>query len=201
MPTALLHRIPIAFAVVAVLATASFVSAPSGVAATASKVTSSEAARVVRSIPTQVFEVLVAGAWEAEKKTGYYRAVATAAGKAGEEHAEVFLQWIAVDKKSATVFKSVGIEEVARLKVPGLTLAVDAEEDGRIILIISHFDDETGEPSTLEFTADKPGSYVPVVAEIASGEAAAGNEPELSGGPEASGTDAAATKTSEKETQ
>ncbi|MEO0620338.1 MAG: hypothetical protein AAFZ01_13785 [Pseudomonadota bacterium] len=129
---------------------------------------SSKSGEVARTIPTGVFELLVGGSWEADKASGYYRAVALGAGKAGEEHAEVWLQWIAVDKTDATVTKNIEIAEITKLKVPSLTLAMDVEQSGSVILIVTHFATEDGEPATLEFSATAPGKYAPIVAQIAS---------------------------------
>ncbi|MEL7543007.1 MAG: hypothetical protein AAGJ70_04460 [Pseudomonadota bacterium] len=120
-----------------------------------------------RTIPTGVFELLVGGSWEVEKTGGYYRAVALGAGKAGEEHAEVWLQWIAIGKTDARVLKNIEITEVTKLKVPSLTLAMDVEQSGNVILIVTHFDTEDGEPATLEFSATAPGKYAPIVTQVA----------------------------------
>lgn len=125
-----------------------------------------------RTISTGVFELLVGGSWEQKKKSGYYRAVALAAGKSGKEYAEVWLQWISVGKKNATVLKNIPIKEVSKLNLPSLTLAMDVEETGAIVLVVTHYNEETGDPITHEFHATAPGTYSPLEAQVAADQTA-----------------------------
>ncbi len=121
-----------------------------------------------RAIPSGVFELLVGGSWEHEKASGYYRAIALGAGKTGEEYAEVWIQWISVEKTTATILKNIPIKEVSKLNLPSLGLAMDVEESGNVILVVTHYDEDKDETQTYEFRASEPGAYKPLEAEIAS---------------------------------
>lgn len=134
-----------------------------------------KAGEIARTISTDVFELLVGGSWEQKKQSGYYRAIALAAGKTGKEYAEVWLQWIEVGKKSAKVFKNVPLKEITALNLPSLTLAMDVEESGNAILIVTHYDEQTSEPITYEFRASQPGIYEALETQVAAEET---SEPE-----------------------
>ncbi|MGI9405766.1 MAG: hypothetical protein ACR2O4_05305 [Hyphomicrobiaceae bacterium] len=121
-----------------------------------------------RAVPTDVFDLLVGGTWEHKGKTGYYRVMALAAGKAGKGHAEVWLQWIATGKKNAKILKSLPVTEVTKLKLASLSLALDVEEAGNVILVVTHYDVEKDESRTLEFRATTPGSYKELETKVAS---------------------------------
>ncbi len=127
----------------------------------------SKSGEEARTIPTGVFELLVGGSWEQKKRSGYFRAIALAAGKSGKEYAEVWLQWIQVGKKTAKVFKNIPVSEITKLNIPSLSLAMDIEESGNAILIVTHYDETTGEPITHEFRTKEPGKYEALEAQIA----------------------------------
>ena len=142
------------------LAAATFTSLDAGMAA-------SKSGAEARTIPTGVFDLLVGGSWEQKKQSGYYRAVALGAGKTGAEYAEVWLQWIHVGKKSAKIVKNISIKEITKLNIPSLSLSMDVEESGNVILVVTHYDDNTGEPITHEFHAAAPGVYKQLEAQVA----------------------------------
>lgn len=127
----------------------------------------SKSGEEARTIPTGVFELLVGGSWERKKHSGYFRAIALAAGKRGKEYAEVWLQWIHVGKKRARVLKNIPIKEITKLNLASLTLAMDIEEGGNAILIVTHYDETTGESITHEFRALEPGKYEAIETQVA----------------------------------
>jgi len=147
------------------LAAATFFAVSTGIAA-------SKSGEEARTIPTGVFELLVGGSWEHQKQSGYYRAIALGAGKAGKEYAEVWLQWISVGKKSAKVLKNIPLTEVSKLQIPSLSLNLDVEESGSVVVAVTHYDEDSGEPMVLEFRASSPGTYKALETQVASDDTA-----------------------------
>lgn len=121
-----------------------------------------------RAVSTDVFELLVGGSWKHKKASGYFRAVALGTGEPGKEHAEVWLQWIAVDGSRAKVIKNISIKEITKLKLTAISLNMDVEETGHVIVIIHHFNEADETSETYEFRATQPGTYKPLEARIAS---------------------------------
>ena len=112
-----------------------------------------------RAISTDIFELMVGGTWQHDKQSGYYRAIARAAGQSGQEYAEVWLQWIAVKDKIAKVTKNVLIKEITEKNYPSLSLAMNIEENGQMVLLVSHYDPETDDAVIREFRTDPIGGY------------------------------------------
>ncbi|MGI9388339.1 MAG: hypothetical protein ACR2OX_13000 [Methyloligellaceae bacterium] len=128
----------------------------------------SKSAVETRAIPTGVFELMVGGSWKHEKQSGYYRAIALAAGQTGKEYAEVWLQWIAVDEKTVKVAKNVLIREITQKNYSSLSLAMDVEESGKVTLLVTHYNPETDESVLHEFQTDTNGGYREIEPQVAS---------------------------------
>lgn len=120
-----------------------------------------DAAKTAAAVPPAVSEIATGGRWMAGGKSGIYRAVVIEAGDAKRAKALIFLQWLAVNRKtgSASLEKSVAIKELNSKSLSNAFLTIDAEKENEITLIITSYDPKADKDLTFGIKPTGIGAY------------------------------------------
>ncbi len=120
-----------------------------------------EAETIAASVPVEVSEVVSGGTWSEKGATGVYRAMVVSPSSA-PGHANVIVQMLAFEQPDATpkVMKTVLIKEVAEKKLANAFLAMDAETENEMTLIITAYGAESEQDTSLRAKFDAKGAYL-----------------------------------------
>jgi hypothetical protein len=116
--------------------------------------------QLASTVPTDVTEVVSGGVWTDDGTTGYYRAMVITPG-ASRQVANVVVQMLAVEKSDATpkLKKSVVIKEVADQKIGNAFLAMDAENENEMTLVVTAYGSGTEQDTAFHVKFDAKGGY------------------------------------------
>jgi hypothetical protein len=121
-----------------------------------------DAEKFAGQIPSEVTEVVTGGTWAEGDTTGVFRGivVTSPAGKDASQ-ASVIVQWLAMDKSGAAgkVVKSVAVKEVSEKKLQNAFLALDAENENELTLIITSYDAQKDEDASMQVKFNAKGQY------------------------------------------
>lgn len=140
-----------------------------GLIASATSAIAVEAETVAATVPAEVSEVVSGGTWSEGGASGIYRAIVVLTAAAAP--ANVIVQLLSTDKPDAApqVVKTVLIKEVAEKKLANAFLAMDAETENEMTLIVTAYGAESEQDTSLHVKFDASGKYqiLPPVAEDA----------------------------------
>lgn len=93
--------------------------------------------KLAAAVPVEVSEVVTGGTWSDGAANGIYRAMVVGDG----QRANIVVQMLATEAAPAApkVVKSIAIKEVAEKKVPNAFLAMDAEKENEMTLIVTSY--------------------------------------------------------------
>ncbi len=121
---------------------------------------------IVAGVPAEVSEVVSGGNWTQGDTSGVFRAITVTKQSGGTTQANVVVQMLAVDKATGTpkVTKSIPVKEVEEKKLANAFLAMDVENDNELTLIITSYDSEKDQDTSLLVKFDATGKYAIVTA-------------------------------------
>lgn len=97
--------------------------------------------KLAAAVPPEVSEVVSGGTWSAGGTSGVYRAMVVATQGAGGQQANIIVQMLSIESPNTApkVTKSVLVKEVAEKKLANAFLAMDAETDNEMTLIVTSY--------------------------------------------------------------
>jgi hypothetical protein len=121
-----------------------------------------KAAAVAAAVPVEVSEIVSGGTWSENGKTGFYRAMVIAPAESAP--VAVVVQLLALESEQAVpqLVATVPITEIAGQAFTSAVLAMDAEIDNEMTLIVTAFGSGTDQDTALEFKFDGAGNYAVV---------------------------------------
>lgn len=136
-----------------------------------------KAAAVAAAVPVAVSEIVSGGTWSENGKTGFYRAMVITPAESAPVAVVVQLLALASEQAVPQLVATVPITEIAGQAFTSAVLAMDAEIDNEMTLIVTAFGSGTDQDTALEFKFDGAGNYAVVpVAEAM--DSAAGDPPQ-----------------------
>jgi hypothetical protein len=120
-----------------------------------------DAEKFAGQIPSEITEVVTGGTWTEGETTGVFRGIVVTS-PAGKDisQASVIVQWLTMDKSGAgKVVKSVSVKEVADKKLQNAFLALDAENENELTLIITSYDAQKDEDASMQVKFSAKGQY------------------------------------------
>jgi hypothetical protein len=121
-----------------------------------------DAATSAGQVPTDVSEVVSGGNWSEADKSGVFRAVVVTTTAVGQpSQARVIVQMLAFEKGNPLpkVAKTISIKEIEEKKLPNAFLAMDVENDNELTLIITSYDAEKDQDTSMMVKFDNAGKY------------------------------------------
>ena len=114
---------------------------------------------IAASVPLEVPEMVSGGAWSDGGATGAYRAMVVMPAASGP--ANVVVQLVSLDKGNAPpkVVKTVSIKEVTAQGFSSAFLAMDAENENEMTLIVTAYGSGTDQDTSMQFKFDGKGNY------------------------------------------
>jgi hypothetical protein len=127
----------------------------------ASPVAAQDAAKSAGQIPTDVSEVVSGGNWSEGDNSGVFRAVVVTNTNGQTSQARVVVQMLAFEKGNPLpkIAKTIAIKEVEEKKLPNAFLAMDVENDNELTLIITSYDAEKDQDTSMMVKFDGAGKY------------------------------------------
>lgn len=118
-----------------------------------------DAVSTASAVPLEVPEMVSGGAWSDGGLTGAYRAMVVMPAAAGP--ANVVVQLITIEKGDTPpkVVKTVPIKEVAAQSFSSAFLAMDAENENEMTLIVTAYGSGTDQDTSMQFKFDAKGNY------------------------------------------
>ena len=115
----------------------------------------------VAQVPTDVSEVVSGGNWSEGENSGVFRAIVVTNTNGGTSQARVTVQMLAFEKSSPLpkVAKTIPIKEVEEKKLPNAFLAMNVENDNELTLIITSYDAEKDQDTSMQVKFDSAGKY------------------------------------------
>jgi hypothetical protein len=136
------------------------------------------AVKSAAQVPTDVSEVVSGGNWSEGETSGVFRALVVTSTEGQASQARVIVQMLAFEKGNPLpkVAKTITIKEVEEKKLPNAFLAMDVENDNELTLIITSYDAEKDQDTSMMVKFDGKGKYeiVTTPKEEPAGDAAAG---------------------------
>jgi hypothetical protein len=119
-----------------------------------------ELEQIAASVPADVTEMVSGGVWTNDGASGYYRAMVITPGPS-RPVANVVVQLLAVDKADTPpkVQKSIVIKEVADQKIANAFLAMDAENENEMTLVVTAYGTGNDQDTTIHLKFDAKGGY------------------------------------------
>jgi hypothetical protein len=116
--------------------------------------------QLAASVPIDITEVVSGGLWNNDGASGFYRAMVVAAAP-DRPVANVVVQMFAVEKETPPKQKkSITIKEIAEQKIPSAFLAMDAENENEMTLVVTAYGSGTDQDTAMQFKFDAKGDYV-----------------------------------------
>jgi hypothetical protein len=132
------------------------------------------------AVPAEVSEVVSGGTWSEGSVNGVYRAIVVATPTADGQEANVVVQMLSLESAEATpkVIKTILIKEIAEKKLANAFLAMDAETENEMTLIVTAYGAANDQDTSIQVKFDGTGKYevLPVGGEDAPAGAAAGTK-------------------------
>jgi hypothetical protein len=120
-----------------------------------------DALKTAGQVPTDVSEVVSGGNWSEGDSNGVFRAVVVTNTEGQTSRARVIVQMLAFEKGGALpkVAKTIPVKEVEEKKLPNAFLAMDVENDNELTLIITSYDAEKDQDTSMMVKLDNAGKY------------------------------------------
>ena len=117
--------------------------------------------KLAAAVPPEISEVVSGGTWSASGTSGVYRAIVVATAGAGGQQANIIVQMLALENAAAVpkVVKSVMIKEVADKKLANAFLAMDAETDNEMTLIVTAYGAGADQDTSMHVKFNGTGTY------------------------------------------
>lgn len=125
-----------------------------------------DAAKSAGAVPTDVSEIVSGGNWSEGETSGVFRAVVVTSSTGQSSQARVIVQMLAFEKANPLpkIVKSIPVKEVEDKKLPNAFLAMDVENDNELTLIITSYDAEKDQDTSMLVKFDGTGKYEIVTA-------------------------------------
>jgi hypothetical protein len=132
-----------------------------GLSAAALPAVAQEALKSVAAVPTDISEIVSGGSWSEGDNSGVFRALVVTTSDGQASQARVVVQMLAFEKASPApkVVKTIAIKEVEEKKLPNAFLAMDVENDNELTLIITSYDAEKDQDTSMMVKFDSTGKY------------------------------------------
>lgn len=120
-----------------------------------------DALKAAGQVPTDVSEVVSGGNWSEGESNGVFRAIVITNTEGQASRARVIVQMLSFEKGSALpkVAKTIPVKEVEEKKLPNAFLAMDVENDNELTLIITSYDAEKDQDTSMMVKFDSAGKY------------------------------------------
>ena len=117
--------------------------------------------KLAAAVPPEVSEVVSGGTWSASGTSGVYRAIVVATSGGDGQQASIIVQMLALENATAVpkVVKSVLIKEVADKKLANAFLAMDAETDNEMTLIVTAYGAGADQDTSMHVKFNGTGTY------------------------------------------
>lgn len=118
-------------------------------------------AKMAKSVPAQVPQVLTGGEWNDGEKTGLYRTIVVATGKGDKTAVDVFIQWIegSHGTNDLKIVSTVPIKEVRQEKLSNAFVYLEGDKAGEITIVITSYDPTLDKDTQIWLNATTPGKY------------------------------------------
>jgi hypothetical protein len=112
-------------------------------------------------VPTDVSEIVSGGNWSEGDNSGVFRAIVVTTTDGQTSQARVVVQMLSFDKSSPLpkIARAIPIKEVEDKKLPNAFLAMDVENDNEMTLIITSYDAEKDQDTSMMVKFDATGKY------------------------------------------
>ena len=136
-----------------------------------------DVAKSASAVPTDVTEIVSGGNWSQGETSGVFRAVVVTTTDGQASQARVIVQMLALEKGNPLpkIAKTIPIKEVEENKLPNAFLAMDVENDNELTLIITSYEAEKDQDTSMMVKFDSTGKYE--IVPPAKDEPAAGDTP------------------------
>jgi hypothetical protein len=127
----------------------------------AQPVLAQDAMKSAAQVPTDVSEVVSGGNWSEGDNSGVFRAIVVTSTEGQSSQAHVVVQMLAFEKGNPLpkIAKSIPVKEVEDKKLPNAFLAMDVENDNELTLIITSYDAENDQDTSMMVKFDSSGKY------------------------------------------
>jgi hypothetical protein len=128
---------------------------------TAAPAGAQDALKSAASVPTDVSEIVSGGNWSEGESSGVFRAIVVTNTDGQSSQARVVVQMLAFEKGGALpkVAKTIVVKEIEEKKLPNAFLAMDVENDNELTLIITSYDAEKDQDTSMMVKFDSSGKY------------------------------------------
>ncbi len=118
-----------------------------------------KAESLAAAVPAEVSEIVSGGTWSDKGKSGFYRAMVITPGEGAA--AAVVVQLLSLESEDATpkIAKTVPIKEIAEKGFSSAVLAMDAENENEMTLIVTAYGSSTDQDTALQVKFDGKGAY------------------------------------------
>lgn len=118
-----------------------------------------EVETIAAAVPVEVAEVVNGGTWTDDSGSGFYRAIVVTPGSGAP--ASVVVQLLALENEKAApkIAKTVLIKELKEHAFPNVYLAMDAETENEMTLIVTAYGTGTDQDTAIYFKFDGKGNY------------------------------------------
>jgi hypothetical protein len=120
-----------------------------------------DALKTAAQVPTDISEIVSGGNWSEGDNSGVFRAIVVTTADGQTSQARVVVQMLAFEKGSTLpkIAKTIPIKEVEEKKLPNAFLAMDVENDNELTLIITSYDAEKDQDTSMMVKLDNAGKY------------------------------------------
>jgi hypothetical protein len=120
-----------------------------------------DAVKSAGQVPADVSEVVSGGNWSEGDNSGVFRAVVVTNTDGQASQARVVVQMLAFEKGNPLpkIAKTIPIKEVEEKKLPNAFLAMDVENDNELTLIITSYDAEKDQDTSMMVKFNSAGKY------------------------------------------
>lgn len=120
-----------------------------------------ETEKLAAAVPAEVSEVVSGGTWSAGGTSGVYRAIVVATSGGNGQQANIIVQMLSLESATAVpkVIKSVLIKEVAEKKLANAFLAMDAETENEMTLIVTAYGAGADQDTSMHVKFNGAGAY------------------------------------------
>lgn len=120
-----------------------------------------DALKSAGAVPTDISEVVSGGNWSEGENSGVFRAMVVTNTDGQVSQARVVVQMLAFQKGGAAprIAKTITVKEIEDKKLPNAFLAMDVENDNELTLIITSYDAEKDQDTSMMVKFDSAGNY------------------------------------------
>ncbi len=120
-----------------------------------------DALKSAAAVPADVSEIVSGGNWTEGERSGVFRAIVVTSTDGQTSQARIVVQMLAFEKANPVpkVTKTITIKEVEEKKLPNAFLAMDVENDNELTLIITSYEAEKDQDTSMMVKFDATGKY------------------------------------------